>query len=52
MRCMGSDFFSLDPCLRLMVNINDDPDIAFHKAEIFVRSDDGVGAVSRQCAEL
>jgi alkanesulfonate monooxygenase SsuD/methylene tetrahydromethanopterin reductase-like flavin-dependent oxidoreductase (luciferase family) len=42
----------LESCLHLMVNINDDPDKAFHEAETFLRSYYGAGAVSRERAEL
>jgi alkanesulfonate monooxygenase SsuD/methylene tetrahydromethanopterin reductase-like flavin-dependent oxidoreductase (luciferase family) len=48
----GRDPTTLDSCLHLMVNINDDRDVAFGEAETFLRSYYGAGAVSRQRAEL
>jgi alkanesulfonate monooxygenase SsuD/methylene tetrahydromethanopterin reductase-like flavin-dependent oxidoreductase (luciferase family) len=48
----GRDPSTLDSCLHLMVNINDDRDVAFREAETFLRSYYGVGAVSRERAEL
>jgi alkanesulfonate monooxygenase SsuD/methylene tetrahydromethanopterin reductase-like flavin-dependent oxidoreductase (luciferase family) len=48
----GRDPSKLDSCLHLMVNINDDRDVAFREAEAFLRSYYGAGAVSRQRAEL
>jgi alkanesulfonate monooxygenase SsuD/methylene tetrahydromethanopterin reductase-like flavin-dependent oxidoreductase (luciferase family) len=43
---------SLESCLHLMVNINDDRAIAFREAETFLRSYYGAGTVSRERAEL
>ena len=43
---------SLESCLHLMVNINDDRDMAFREAETFLRSYYGAGAVSHERAEL
>jgi alkanesulfonate monooxygenase SsuD/methylene tetrahydromethanopterin reductase-like flavin-dependent oxidoreductase (luciferase family) len=48
----GRDPASLESCLHLMVNINDDRDIAFREAETFLRSYYGAGAVSQERAEL
>jgi alkanesulfonate monooxygenase SsuD/methylene tetrahydromethanopterin reductase-like flavin-dependent oxidoreductase (luciferase family) len=48
----GRDPASLESCLHLMVNINDDRDIAFREAETFLRSYYGAGAVSHERAEL
>jgi alkanesulfonate monooxygenase SsuD/methylene tetrahydromethanopterin reductase-like flavin-dependent oxidoreductase (luciferase family) len=48
----GRDSASLESCLHLMININDDRDIAFREAETFLRSYYGAGAVSRERAEL
>jgi alkanesulfonate monooxygenase SsuD/methylene tetrahydromethanopterin reductase-like flavin-dependent oxidoreductase (luciferase family) len=48
----GRDPASLESCLHLMVNINDDRDMAFREAETFLRSYYGAGAVSRERAEL
>jgi alkanesulfonate monooxygenase SsuD/methylene tetrahydromethanopterin reductase-like flavin-dependent oxidoreductase (luciferase family) len=48
----GRDPAKLDSCLHLMVNINDDRDIAFREAETFLRSYYGAGTVSRERAEL
>jgi alkanesulfonate monooxygenase SsuD/methylene tetrahydromethanopterin reductase-like flavin-dependent oxidoreductase (luciferase family) len=48
----GRDPSSLDACLHLMVNINDDRDLAFNEAETFLRAYYGAGAVSRERAEL
>jgi alkanesulfonate monooxygenase SsuD/methylene tetrahydromethanopterin reductase-like flavin-dependent oxidoreductase (luciferase family) len=48
----GRDPAKLDSCLHLMVNINDDRDVAFREAETFLRSYYGTGAVSRERAEL
>jgi alkanesulfonate monooxygenase SsuD/methylene tetrahydromethanopterin reductase-like flavin-dependent oxidoreductase (luciferase family) len=48
----GRDPSTLASCLHLMVNINDDRDVAFREAETFLRSYYGVGAVSRERAEL
>jgi alkanesulfonate monooxygenase SsuD/methylene tetrahydromethanopterin reductase-like flavin-dependent oxidoreductase (luciferase family) len=48
----GRDPAGLESCLHLMVNINDDRDIAFREAETFLRSYYGAGAVSRERAEL
>jgi alkanesulfonate monooxygenase SsuD/methylene tetrahydromethanopterin reductase-like flavin-dependent oxidoreductase (luciferase family) len=48
----GRDPARLDSCLHLMVNINDDRDIAFREAETFLRSYYGAGTVSRERAEL
>jgi alkanesulfonate monooxygenase SsuD/methylene tetrahydromethanopterin reductase-like flavin-dependent oxidoreductase (luciferase family) len=48
----GRDPTSLESCLHLMVNINDDPAIAFREAETFLRSYYGAGAVSHEHAEL
>jgi alkanesulfonate monooxygenase SsuD/methylene tetrahydromethanopterin reductase-like flavin-dependent oxidoreductase (luciferase family) len=48
----GRDPSTLDSCLHLMVNISDDRDVAFREAETFLRSYYGVGAVSRERAEL
>jgi alkanesulfonate monooxygenase SsuD/methylene tetrahydromethanopterin reductase-like flavin-dependent oxidoreductase (luciferase family) len=48
----GRDPSTLDSCLHLMVNINDDRDVAFREAETFLRSYYGAGAVSRERAEL
>jgi alkanesulfonate monooxygenase SsuD/methylene tetrahydromethanopterin reductase-like flavin-dependent oxidoreductase (luciferase family) len=48
----GRDPSSLDACLHLMVNINDDRNLAFNEAETFLRAYYGVGAVSRERAEL
>ena len=48
----GRDPSRLVSCLHLMVNINDDRDVAFREAETFLRSYYGAGAVSRERAEL
>jgi alkanesulfonate monooxygenase SsuD/methylene tetrahydromethanopterin reductase-like flavin-dependent oxidoreductase (luciferase family) len=48
----GRDPSQLDSCLHLMVNINDDRDVAFQEAGTFLRSYYGAGAVSRERAEL
>jgi alkanesulfonate monooxygenase SsuD/methylene tetrahydromethanopterin reductase-like flavin-dependent oxidoreductase (luciferase family) len=48
----GRDAASLESCLHLMVNINDDRDLAFREAETFLRSYYGAGAVSQERAEL
>jgi alkanesulfonate monooxygenase SsuD/methylene tetrahydromethanopterin reductase-like flavin-dependent oxidoreductase (luciferase family) len=48
----GRDPSQLDSCLHLMVNINDDREVAFREAETFLRSYYGAGAVSRERAEL
>jgi alkanesulfonate monooxygenase SsuD/methylene tetrahydromethanopterin reductase-like flavin-dependent oxidoreductase (luciferase family) len=48
----GRDPASLESCLHLMVNINDDRAIAFREAETFLRSYYGAGAVSQERAEL
>jgi alkanesulfonate monooxygenase SsuD/methylene tetrahydromethanopterin reductase-like flavin-dependent oxidoreductase (luciferase family) len=48
----GRDPASLESCLHLMVNINDDRNIAFREAETFLRSYYGAGAVSHERAEL
>ena len=48
----GRDPASLESCLHLMVNINDDRDMAFREAEAFLRSYYGAGAVSQERAEL
>jgi alkanesulfonate monooxygenase SsuD/methylene tetrahydromethanopterin reductase-like flavin-dependent oxidoreductase (luciferase family) len=48
----GRDPASLESCLHLMVNINDDRDVAFREAETFLRSYYGAGAVSQERAEL
>jgi alkanesulfonate monooxygenase SsuD/methylene tetrahydromethanopterin reductase-like flavin-dependent oxidoreductase (luciferase family) len=48
----GRDPAKLDSCLHLMVNINDDRDVAFREAETFLRSYYGEGAVSHERAEL
>src|SRR5919106_1306981 len=48
----GRDPASLESCLHLMVNINDDRDMAFREAETFLRSYYGAGGVSRERAEL
>jgi alkanesulfonate monooxygenase SsuD/methylene tetrahydromethanopterin reductase-like flavin-dependent oxidoreductase (luciferase family) len=48
----GRDPSTLESCLHLMVNINDDRDQAFHEAETFLRSYYGAGTVSRERAEL
>jgi alkanesulfonate monooxygenase SsuD/methylene tetrahydromethanopterin reductase-like flavin-dependent oxidoreductase (luciferase family) len=49
---LGRDPAKLESCLHLMVNINDDRDMAFREAESFLRSYYGAGAVSRDRAEL
>jgi alkanesulfonate monooxygenase SsuD/methylene tetrahydromethanopterin reductase-like flavin-dependent oxidoreductase (luciferase family) len=49
---LGRDPANLESCLHLMVNINDDRDMAFREAESFLRSYYGAGAVSRDRAEL
>jgi alkanesulfonate monooxygenase SsuD/methylene tetrahydromethanopterin reductase-like flavin-dependent oxidoreductase (luciferase family) len=48
----GRDPSRLDSCLHLMVNINEDRDVAFREAETFLQSYYGMGAVSRERAEL
>jgi alkanesulfonate monooxygenase SsuD/methylene tetrahydromethanopterin reductase-like flavin-dependent oxidoreductase (luciferase family) len=48
----GREPSTLDSCLHLMVNINEDRDVAFREAETFLRSYYGAGAVSRERAEL
>jgi alkanesulfonate monooxygenase SsuD/methylene tetrahydromethanopterin reductase-like flavin-dependent oxidoreductase (luciferase family) len=48
----GRDPARLDSCLHLMININDDRNIAFREAETFLRSYYGAGTVSRERAEL
>jgi alkanesulfonate monooxygenase SsuD/methylene tetrahydromethanopterin reductase-like flavin-dependent oxidoreductase (luciferase family) len=48
----GRDPSSLASCLHLMVNINDDREVAFREAETFLRSYYGAGAVSHERAEL
>ena len=48
----GREPSKLDSCLHLMVNINDDREVAFREAEAFLRSYYGAGAVSRERAEL
>jgi alkanesulfonate monooxygenase SsuD/methylene tetrahydromethanopterin reductase-like flavin-dependent oxidoreductase (luciferase family) len=48
----GRNPSALDSCLHLMVNINDDREVAFREAETFLRSYYGTGAVSRERAEL
>jgi alkanesulfonate monooxygenase SsuD/methylene tetrahydromethanopterin reductase-like flavin-dependent oxidoreductase (luciferase family) len=49
---LGRDPSTLDACLHLMVNLNDNRDVAFREAETFLRSYYGAGAVSRERAEL
>jgi alkanesulfonate monooxygenase SsuD/methylene tetrahydromethanopterin reductase-like flavin-dependent oxidoreductase (luciferase family) len=48
----GRDPSRLESCLHLMVNINNDRDRAFQEAQTFLASYYGVGAVSRERAEL
>jgi alkanesulfonate monooxygenase SsuD/methylene tetrahydromethanopterin reductase-like flavin-dependent oxidoreductase (luciferase family) len=48
----GRDPSQIESCLHLMVNIDDDRDRALREAETFLRSYYGVGAVSRERAEL
>ena len=48
----GRDADTLESCLHLMVNINNDRDKAFQEATQFLASYYGTGAVSRQRAEL
>jgi alkanesulfonate monooxygenase SsuD/methylene tetrahydromethanopterin reductase-like flavin-dependent oxidoreductase (luciferase family) len=48
----GRDPASLESCLHLMVNINDDRAIAYREAETFLRSYYSAGAVSHERAEL
>lgn len=48
----GRDPSTLDSCLHLMVNINDDREQAFKESETFLSSYYGTGAVSRERAEL
>lgn len=47
----GRDPSTLESCLHLMVNINDDRDQAFQEAATFLASYYGVGAVSRERTE-
>jgi alkanesulfonate monooxygenase SsuD/methylene tetrahydromethanopterin reductase-like flavin-dependent oxidoreductase (luciferase family) len=49
---LGRDPSTLDSCLHLMLNINEDRDVAFREAETFLSSYYGAGAVSRERAEL
>ena len=49
---LGRDPASLDSCLHLMVNINEDRDQAYREAETYLTSYYGAGAVSRERAEL
>ena len=48
----GRDPSSFQSCLHLMVNINDDRDNAQREAEAFLAQYYGVGAISRERAEL
>ena len=48
----GRDPSTLDACLHLMVNINDDRERAYREAETFLASYYGTGAVSRERTEL
>ncbi len=48
----GRDPSRLDSCLHLMVNINEDREVAFVEAEAFMKSYYGTGFVSRDLIEL
>jgi alkanesulfonate monooxygenase SsuD/methylene tetrahydromethanopterin reductase-like flavin-dependent oxidoreductase (luciferase family) len=48
----GRDPSTLESCLHLMVNINDDGEQAYQEAETFLASYYGVGAVSRERMDL
>jgi alkanesulfonate monooxygenase SsuD/methylene tetrahydromethanopterin reductase-like flavin-dependent oxidoreductase (luciferase family) len=48
----GRDPATLESCLHLMVNINDDREQAYKEAETFLASYYGAGAVSRERTEL
>ncbi|MBI3325481.1 MAG: LLM class flavin-dependent oxidoreductase [Nitrospinae bacterium] len=48
----GRDPSTLDSCLHLMVNINDDRERAYREAETFLTSYYGAGTVSRERTEL
>lgn len=49
---LGRNPSTLESCLHLMVNINDDAERAFQEAETFLGSYYGAGAVSRERAEM
>lgn len=48
----GRDSSRLDACLHLMVNINNDRDLAYKEAETFLTSYYGAGTISKDRAEL